>query len=198
MPLEQNYTLAGGASVTFTLTEFQSGVTDCTVTETGGPDGYTATLNGGTECAFDDIQGGLYSCSIVNSPAPVSFEVDVDWEISEDADPGLGADVMVEIYCEDFNGSTSTTMPAGPTADMPVTVTGLVPEGFCNAVLTNLGSVIDANSCLDVDIEVGSDASCDITATAFFEGIPTLSQYGMALMALLMLGVGFVGFRRFV
>ncbi|MBT8060186.1 MAG: IPTL-CTERM sorting domain-containing protein [Gammaproteobacteria bacterium] len=31
----------------------------------------------------------------------------------------------------------------------------------------------------------------------FFEGIPTLSQWGMALMALLMLGVGLVGFRRF-
>jgi len=30
----------------------------------------------------------------------------------------------------------------------------------------------------------------------FYEGIPTLSQYGMALMALLMLGMGMVGFRR--
>jgi len=198
LPLEQNYTLAGGSSVTFTLTEFQAGVTDCTITETGGPDGYTATLNGGTECAFDDIQGGLYNCSIVNTPSPVSFEVTVDWDISEDADPGVGAGAMVEIYCEDFFGSTSTTMPAGPMATMPVTVTGLVPEGFCNAVLTNVGSIVDANSCLDVDIEIGSDASCDITATAFYEGIPTLSQYGMALMALLMLGVGFVGFRRFV
>jgi hypothetical protein len=39
---------------------------------------------------------------------------------------------------------------------------------------------------------------CEIQATAFFEGIPTLSQYGMAIMALLMLGVGFFGFRRFV
>ena len=39
---------------------------------------------------------------------------------------------------------------------------------------------------------------CTITNTVFFEGIPTLSQYGMAIMALLMLGVGFVGFRRFV
>ena len=37
-----------------------------------------------------------------------------------------------------------------------------------------------------------------ITNTVFFEGIPTLNQYGMAIMALLMLGVGFVGFRRFV
>ena len=34
--------------------------------------------------------------------------------------------------------------------------------------------------------------------TVFFEGIPTLSQYGLALMALLMLGIGFVGMRRFV
>jgi hypothetical protein len=40
--------------------------------------------------------------------------------------------------------------------------------------------------------------SCTITNTVFFEGIPTLSQYGMAIMALLMLGIGFVGFRRFV
>jgi hypothetical protein len=32
----------------------------------------------------------------------------------------------------------------------------------------------------------------------FFEGILTLGQYGLALLALLMLGVGFIGFRRFV
>jgi hypothetical protein len=32
----------------------------------------------------------------------------------------------------------------------------------------------------------------------FFEGIPTLSPRGLALMALLMLGAGFVGLRRFV
>jgi hypothetical protein len=37
-----------------------------------------------------------------------------------------------------------------------------------------------------------------MTNTVFYEGIPTLNQYGMAIMALLMLGMGFVGFRRFV
>ena len=41
-------------------------------------------------------------------------------------------------------------------------------------------------------------AACTMTASVFFEGIPTLSQYGLAIMALLMLGLGFVGFRRFV
>ena len=49
-----------------------------------------------------------------------------------------------------------------------------------------------------VDITAAEEVSCEFTNTVFFEGIPTLSQYGLAIMALLMLGVGFVGFRRFV
>ena len=44
----------------------------------------------------------------------------------------------------------------------------------------------------------GSNHSCTINNTVFYEGIPTLNQYGLAIMALLMLGIGFVGFRRFV
>ena len=44
----------------------------------------------------------------------------------------------------------------------------------------------------------GDHRACTIENTVFFEGIPTLNQYGLAIMALLMLGVGFVGFRRFV
>ena len=44
----------------------------------------------------------------------------------------------------------------------------------------------------------GKGGDCTFTNAVFFEGIPTLSQYGMAIMVLLMLGVGFVGFRRFV
>ena len=63
-----------------------------------------------------------------------------------------------------------------------------------------------ADSTVDVDndcgrgsliLTIGGSDSCKITNTVFFEGIPTLSQYGMAILALLMLGVGFVSFRRF-
>ena len=65
---------------------------------------------------------------------------------------------------------------------------------------------IDPNSSVEVSndcggmiekLEPGDSATCGFTNTVFFEGIPTLSQYGLALMALLMLGVGMVGFRRF-
>jgi len=50
----------------------------------------------------------------------------------------------------------------------------------------------------EITVESGDDVTCNITNTVFFEGIPTLNHYGMAILALLMLGVGFVGFRRFV
>jgi hypothetical protein len=53
------------------------------------------------------------------------------------------------------------------------------------------------NTCTpDQSVTAGGRNGCAITNTVFFEGIPTLSQYGLAIMALLMLGVGLVGFRR--
>jgi hypothetical protein len=54
------------------------------------------------------------------------------------------------------------------------------------------------NGCDDLVVSAGHGDSCLITNTVFFEGIPTLNQYGMMLLALLMLGMGMVGFRRFV
>jgi hypothetical protein len=62
----------------------------------------------------------------------------------------------------------------------------------------NVPSVVEADSsdCARVPLLPGAD--CTLVNTLFYEGIPTLSQYGQALMALLMLGIGFVGLRRFV
>ena len=59
-------------------------------------------------------------------------------------------------------------------------------------------STVDVdNDCRNINVTIGGPDRCTITNTVFFEGIPTLSQYGMAILALLMLGVGFVSFRRF-
>lgn len=75
---------------------------------------------------------------------------------------------------------------------------------FCWASEDDIDSYVEVESdCGDYEypgmqVFVGQGDSCTITNTVFFEGIPTLNQYGMAIMALLMLGVGFVGFRRFV
>ncbi len=53
------------------------------------------------------------------------------------------------------------------------------------------------NGCQDIVVSAGKGASCTIINTVFFEGIPTLSAQGLALLALLMLGIGAVSFRRF-
>ena len=78
------------------------------------------------------------------------------------------------------------------------------PGGSCYAMEMNVNDAVEVdNGCkgtgqglYSLEVSVGSGDSCVITNTVFFEGIPTLSQYGMALMALLMLGIGFVAVRR--
>ena len=59
-------------------------------------------------------------------------------------------------------------------------------------------SVVSSNGCGPRLIPAGATFSCTITNTVFFEGIPTLNRYGLALMALLMLAIGLLGFRRLV
>ena len=49
-----------------------------------------------------------------------------------------------------------------------------------------------------IGVRVGEGDECTITNTVFFEGIPTLSHYGLAILTLLMLGAGFIGLRRLV
>ena len=56
--------------------------------------------------------------------------------------------------------------------------------------------VTNDDNCQNLLLVPGGGAECTITNTRFYEGIPTLSQYGLAILALLMLGVGLIGFRR--
>jgi len=75
------------------------------------------------------------------------------------------------------------------------------PSSDCEADENIVDSAVEKTevNCEDMEIsEADGGDSCKMTNTIFYEGIPTLSQYGLAIMALLMLGVGFVGFRRFV
>ncbi len=83
-------------------------------------------------------------------------------------------------------------------ADFHVTVIPEFPQTSCTAWERVYDDAIEVdNGCGDFTVSVNNGYDCTITNTVFFEGIPTLSQYGMALLALLMLGVGFVSFRRF-
>jgi len=94
-------------------------------------------------------------------------------------------------WCKSFDGDGSDTflaevIPEYPTSNCYVTET-----------VYDSAAEVD-NGCTNLTVSAGQGTSCTITNTVFFEGIPTLSQYGMGLLALLMLGVGFISFRRFV
>lgn len=177
--------------VSFTVSEFVPG--SCDVTFADVP--YTGwDYDGDPSCL--GLVGGE-TCTAMVIAAAVMFTADVDWTFSDDADVSLADDAVLEMWCD--NVSTMTFDASGDSTELPG-VLSVMPEDTCYAELTGTGSaiVVDDSDCQDVLVSYGADEACVISAGVFFEGIPTLSQYGMAIMALLMLAVGFVGFRRFV
>ncbi|HMB61398.1 MAG TPA: IPTL-CTERM sorting domain-containing protein, partial [Xanthomonadales bacterium] len=172
-------------------------------------------------CYFDEVINGEFICEIVNEPNLVDIVIEKLWIIE-----GMGGDAVdqnfrLTLYCDaqivggqaNCGGGPGPVMAGGP---IPAYQTCLVMNGYGNEIFTPQArpdypsshcwvvetvyddSVEVDNGCLNLEISAaeGGD-SCLITNTVFFEGIPTLNQYGMLLLALLMLGVGLVGFRRF-
>jgi len=94
-------------------------------------------------------------------------------------------------WCKEFHGDGSDTFVAE--------VIPIYPESDCEVIETVFDSSVEIdNDCGFLEFSAGEGASCTITNTVFFEGIPSLNQYGLAILALLMLGAGVIGFRRFV
>jgi len=211
LPLEQSFTIAGGDTdgVTFVVTNIPDAGADCEVTESGGPDGYTAVMNDGAGCAWPDVTAGFFRCLITNEANPATYTVVKDWVLE-----GTGGDIVdavadVTITCDgaiegetEDNGTWTKTgdLGDGDTLVAEVAVGTLADPTTCSAseTITQSGVESEASGCGAVALGAGDSHTCTFTNTVFFEGIPTLSQWGMALMALLMLGVGFIGFRRIV
>jgi hypothetical protein len=72
------------------------------------------------------------------------------------------------------------------------------PETECTVTEYVFDGAVEVNNgCGTFNVSVGNGHNCTITNTVFFEGIPALSPRGLAILALLMMGAGFAGFRRF-
>jgi len=166
-------------------------------------------------CVFNGVTGGEFTCVVTNDPQPVAVTVNKYWEIFN---PGNGNEFPLEaevtLYCDApiVDGSENQQTGywfkefdvLGDTTHTEYVVPAY-PSSRCWAVESNQTSYVEVlNDCGDsfgtaqMSVSVGHPAECTITNTVFFEGIPTLNRYGLALLVLLMLGVGFVGFRRFV
>lgn len=213
LPLQQTYTIAGGdAGVSFVVNDFIEGSTQCEVTETSDPGNYTPSYNDGAGCVFSNLTSGQYDCAISNEANPGTYTVNMDWEPAEG---GAAVDETVEVSIICSAAFTVDSNPATPDVPEPgfwsydenmsdgdslvATVDTSNGEVSCQAVQGELPSGVESvNRCGLSDISAGGTEECTISNTMFFEGIPTLGRYGLALMALLLLSVGLVGFRRLV
>ena len=207
LPLTQSFTIAGGGpGVSFVVTELPDTGADCAVTETGSPDNYTVNMN----CEWTGVTGGTYFCRIVNQADPATYTVTKDWVIQDERLNEVDYSVDVSIVCDSdilavggvstYVGSSTTVSLSGEDS-VDVMVETLFGPANCYAEEDIVQSGVESDpsdECFGAELTAGGSAECVFTNTVFFEGIPTLSQYGMALMVLLMMGVGFVGMRRFI
>jgi len=218
VPLEQELAgLGNGDNVTFVVAETND-TTDCTITA-GGISGFNVAYTGsGVEgsCSFENIGAdATEDCRIDFTAGDVSYNVTKIWEINADGDNLPDTSYEIEISCDseitaasgativNDDGEWTATWDTSGTTDRSYSAKVAFEDASgptCSGSETIIDSAIESVSsgCGSTTIALGGSATCTITNTVFFEGIPTLSQYGMAIMALLMLGVGFVGFRRFV
>lgn len=210
--------------ITFVVELFTPGNLDCEITEDPIPSGYDASygvdntdgiagsMTGGASCLFEEVVGGGFECVITNTAKDATFEVSKVWEIIGNAGDLIPQKAKIIIQCNnEFTGGTAPDDSWSSNDNFfrkyrltgSDTITAVVDSSdelaVCGAseIFIFDDAVESEHDCGPREIGPGGTSSCTITNTVFFEGIPTLSQYGLAILALLMLGIGAVGFRRF-
>jgi len=161
-------------------------------------------------CIFEDStldQANL--CTIRNDPDPVTINVTSEWFYGS-LEEGNGESVRVNLICEgalDGNGKWKRNVMKWSWVfeqDSEDQVAMVVPDfgeaTQCRTETHVSSSAVESSStCSDWEtVKLGDDPlTCSVTNTVFFEGIPTLNQYGLLLISALMLLTGMAATRRF-
>jgi hypothetical protein len=170
-------------------------------------------------CRFTDAEEGEDNdnCDINLVADLVQISVTKDWVVLGNNSDTIPDDLEVVIKCDNyiqgFNSKQDNWKKRFFSVNEDAVLNAMVSPDWqgtrCWAEEKNFDSRVEEESTCgtkgspDMIVFPNSglgtnDSTCKLTNTLFFEGIPTLNQYGLAIMALLMLGVGFIGFRRFV
>ena len=211
LPLQQSFEISEGSPVNFVVTDlpFTTPGTSCEITIDGVDTAYSVegSANGGAaaaSCVYEVggfANDGANDCVFTATPMPTTITVESTFIGAED--PSIDTTFETTLTCTNVSPDTGSSFI---TADTSSGVSPLVVDWYaapgetasCTAVMVPESSAVEGSECAFTFVLGDEEAGCDVVGTVFFEGIPTLSQYGLAIMALLMLGVGFVGMRRFV
>lgn len=216
--LDQSKLITETKHVVFVVTDFDAGELNCDISEVI-PEGYSPTydasiLEGEADeptddalgCHFENVVGGEFQCAIVNTPDPVDVVIEKVWIIEGSGGGGVDTSYELKLFCDaeivgGYHCGSGTWCEFHSGDDSDVFTSQVIPEyenSQCWVEETVFDSSVEIdNGCRNLVVSAGQGDSCVITNTVFFEGIPTLDQYGKALLVLLMLGMGIVGFRRF-
>jgi len=208
--------------IEFVVTDFVPGTMDCDIEEVI-PAGYLPTYTAGATtgiadnifsddeaCHYELIQSGQFTCDIFNELQPVDVVVEKIWI---DDNPQFQQSTVVEVTLEcdgpiiggfqclngeGGNGNFCQEQFIDPSNPGEFLVLPHFEGTNCSATEEPIvGVLTDESDCEELIVFPGQGDSCVIVNTRLFAGIPTLNQYGLILLALLMLGVGAVAYRRF-
>ena len=224
LPLKQSITLqpdsniGGPAEVEFVVEQFTNGELECELFE-DPPAGYVPSYQCFSEgectqsaesCKFTQVSSGQENlCLVRNEPGPVPITVNKEWDVVGEPLP-VDDTAMVNLFCQnvfdgdgDFeqDGSMHWWWPVSPQNSSHTATVYPVFDGSTRCYTTehvSSSAVESVSDCADPFTVLPGNAprTCTIVNTVFFEGIPTLSQYGLMLTTVLMLLTGLVAVRR--
>jgi hypothetical protein len=209
--------------VDFVVVDFDDGELDCVVTETPVP-GYDTSytnrslgnVNRDDGCFYNDVEFEAdHSCVVVNALQQVRVDVRKIWfDDHPEFNNPMHARGRWNCYSGQYYRDADNPEHYGCDGDVCGSLSFYGPDDtdsfyvypdwdgstWCSVEEKVFESGVESNAsnCAVLFVSPGQGNACTITNTRFYQGIPTLSQYGLAILALLMLGVGLVGFRRFV
>jgi hypothetical protein len=218
--VQPNDGLFGAFEVSFVVSGLGATPLNCTVTQ-DAPFGYTPSYTclgisdcveaqSASNCSFSNVAAGTDNlCQVQSYPNAVPFTVIKEWLFAaEDIGETDFANIVLEcqnVYGGDGISENNLMYWNWNVAGNSQQVANIQPDfrgaTHCRASESNTFSAVEAtNGCEDwIQVLIGDGTgSCTITNTVFLEGIPTLSDYGRLLLALVMLGIGLVAVRRII
>ena len=161
-----------------------------------------------TGCFFEDIHpndgGSQNFCEITNTLLPSTLTVDKVWLDFDDHPSFFINDASVQVNCSAVADGEQSSFIWYLSGNDESQSFDIYPRWQGDTVCSVTENVFEQGI-----ISEGCDgsfaftpgspaASCELTNSFFAEGIPTLSQWGLIIMTLLMMGLGMVAVRKLV